>query len=132
VIGLDSNVLVRYVAQDEPRQATRASRLLEEELTADRPGFVSLVALAETAWVLESVYAADRPTILRVVRGLLGAANVRVQESEAVALAADDVESTAIDFADALIARVARSHGCAHTLTFDRRAARQRGFQPLE
>jgi predicted nucleic-acid-binding protein len=132
VIGLDSNVLVRYVAQDEPRQSARASRLLEDELTTDRPGFVSLVALAETAWVLESVYAADRATVLRVVRGLLAAAHLRVQEPEAVALAADDVESTAIDFDDALIARVARSHGCAHTLTFDRRAARQRGFQALD
>jgi predicted nucleic-acid-binding protein len=132
VIGLDSNVLVRYVAQDEPRQSARASRLLEDELTTDRPGFVSLVVLAETAWVLESVYAADRATVLRVVRGLLAAANLRVQEPEAVALAADDVESTAIDFGDALIARVARSHGCAHTLTFDRRAARQRGFQALD
>lgn len=132
MIGLDSNVLVRYVAQDEPRQSARASRLLEDELTTDRPGFVSLVALAETASVLESVYAADRATVLRVVRGLLAAANLRVQEPEAVALAADDVESTAIDFADALIARVARSHGCAHTLTFDRRAARQRGFQALD
>jgi predicted nucleic-acid-binding protein len=132
VIGLDSNVLVRYVAQDEPRQSARASRLLEDELTTDRPGFVSLVALAETAWVLESAYAADRATVLRVVRGLLAAANLRVQEPEAVALAADDVESTAIDFGDALIARVARSHGCAHTLTFDRRAARQRGFQALD
>jgi predicted nucleic-acid-binding protein len=132
VIGLDSNVLVRYVAQDEPRQAARATRLLESELTVEMPGFVSLVALAETTWVLESIYRADRPTLVRVVRGLLSASNIRVQDSEAVALAADDVESKTADFADALVARVARAHGCEHTVTFDRRAARQRGFQALD
>ena len=56
MIGLDSNVIVRYIAQDDPVQSRKATRLIES-LTADEPGYVSLVSVVELAWVLTGCYA---------------------------------------------------------------------------
>ena len=133
MIGLDTNVLVRYVAQDDRSQSAAATRLLERELTPDDPGYISLVTLAEVVWVLVSVYGADRPTVLRVVEGLLGAPQLRVQDAEAAWLAVLDYREDTFnaDFSDALTARLAMAQGCRHTATLDRIAARQPGFQLL-
>jgi predicted nucleic-acid-binding protein len=61
MIALDINVLVRYLVQDDPEQAALASRLIEDVLTPSEPGFVSLVVLAQTAWLLERVYGCAPP-----------------------------------------------------------------------
>ena len=52
MIGLDTNVIVRYVVQDDPRQSAAATRLMEKTLSAENPGFVAVVTLCEVAWVL--------------------------------------------------------------------------------
>lgn len=71
MIGLDSNVVVRYLAQDDARQAAVATRLIERDLTGREPGFLSLPALAEVVWVMVRCYDADRATVARVVERLL-------------------------------------------------------------
>ena len=72
MIGLDTNVLVRYLAQDDPKQALQATRLIEHELTAATPGFISLVVLAELCWVLTRLYGASPDEIKQTVEDLLG------------------------------------------------------------
>jgi predicted nucleic-acid-binding protein len=131
LIGLDSNVVVRYLAQDDGRQSALATRLLERELSPDAPGFISLVTLAEIVWVITSVYSADRALIERAVEGLLSAQQLRVQDAESVWLALQDWRDSDADFSDALIARVALAAGCTHTCTFDRAAAKNSGFELL-
>ena len=59
MIGLDTNVLVRYMAQDDPKQSAIATRLIEKELSPGEPGFISLMVLAELCWVLKSLYSAS-------------------------------------------------------------------------
>lgn len=83
MIGLDTNVLVRYLAQDEPKQAALATQLVES-LTTDEPGFVSHVVLAETLWVLESCYAADPARVQQVVDALLRTSGIIVDRAESV------------------------------------------------
>ena len=61
MIGLDTNVLVRYIMQDDPKQAALANKLIEG-LTAATPGYVSLVAIVELVWVLESAFHLTRRT----------------------------------------------------------------------
>jgi predicted nucleic-acid-binding protein len=126
--------VVRYVAQDDRAQAAAATRLLEHELTAESPGYLSLVALAEVVWVMVAAYAADRQTVAKVVEGLLSAPHVRVQEAESVWLALLDFREPASksDFSDALIVRLGSRAGCSRTVTFDRRAAKHAGFKLLE
>ena len=71
MIGLDTNVLVRYFAQDDPIQSAKAVQLIEHRLTEDEPGFISLVALVETVWVLQRHYRRGAPDVAEIVEGLL-------------------------------------------------------------
>ena len=131
MIGLDTNVVVRYVAQDDRAQAAAATRLLEHELTTENPGYLSLVALAEVVWVMVAAYGADRQVVAQVVEGLLSAPHIRVQEAESVWLALLDFREPASksDFSDALIVRLGSRAGCTRAVTFDRRAAKHAGFE---
>jgi predicted nucleic-acid-binding protein len=63
MIGLDANILVRHLAQDDPIQSRKATELIEQRLTEENPGFVSVVAMAETVWVLERAYRLAAPDI---------------------------------------------------------------------
>ena len=126
MIGLDTNVLVRYITQDDPAQAAKAAALLES-LTAAEPGFISLVVTAELAWVLERTYRLGRGPLAAVVERLLQTETLRVQNDTEVFAAMLELRHGHADFADALIAALARSAGCRHTATFDRRALRLAG-----
>ena len=70
MIGLDSNVIVRYIAQDDPNQSPQATRLIES-LTADAPGYVSIVCVVELVWVLTGCYASSKAEICQVLEALL-------------------------------------------------------------
>lgn len=50
MIGLDTNVLVRYLAQDDPTQSPRATEIIEQEISKEKPGYISSVVLVETVW----------------------------------------------------------------------------------
>ena len=131
MIGLDTNVLVRYVAQDEPKQAALAGQLIES-FTAEAPGFVSTVTLVETVWVLARAYKTSKAAILQVVEGLLRARELVVEDAETHYLALNLFEATTIDYADAVIAQSGRGAGCEYTATFDRRAATGSAMRLLE
>jgi predicted nucleic-acid-binding protein len=122
VIGLDTNVLVRYLAQDDPAQSTAAARLMES-FTSEAPGFLSTVALAETVWVLQRAYGVAKPAMLGVLEGLLRAREILVEDAETHYLALAVSEATSVDYADAVIGQAGKRAGCETTVTFDRRAA---------
>jgi predicted nucleic-acid-binding protein len=132
VIGLDTNVLVRYLTQDDARQAALANQLLEKTLSAERPGFVSTVALVELVWVLESGYGCDRAQVVAVVERLLRTRTLRVENAEVAWQAVRRFAAGAADFADCLIERAGAAGGCEVTLTFDRAAAKAAGMQLLD
>jgi predicted nucleic-acid-binding protein len=131
VIGLDSNILVRYLAQDDPAQAARATNLIERKLSDSRPGYVSLPALVEVIWVMVRCYGADRALVRSTVEGLLSSASLRVQEAEQVWKALETYAKGKADFSDALIAHLGLAAGCSETYTFDAAAAREPGFSLL-
>jgi predicted nucleic-acid-binding protein len=131
VIGLDTNVLVRYIAQDEPRHASAAARLIES-FSADAPGFVSSVALVETVWVLSRAYKTPRAAVGDIVEGLLRARELVVEDAETHYLALGVFRTTSADYADAVIAQAGNRAGCLETVTFDRRAANGAGMRLLE
>lgn len=122
MIGLDTNVLVRYIAQDERTQAALAARLIES-FTAEAPGFVSTVTLVETVWVLARAYKTAKAEILQIIEGLLRARELVIEDAETHYLALNQFEATTVDYADAVIAQAGRRAGCEFTATFDRRAA---------
>jgi predicted nucleic-acid-binding protein len=130
MVGLDTNVLVRYVAQDDPRQSAAASRLIEA-LSPAEPGFITMVVLVESVWVMEDVYGATRDRLGEVVQALLEAQSLVVESAESVWRALASFRKGKADFADCLIARVCAAQGCTVTWTFDKAAARDAGMRLL-
>jgi predicted nucleic-acid-binding protein len=128
MIGLDTNVLVRLLVRDDPRQTEAARRFVDRHCTPDSPGFIGCVALAEFVWVLAGAYGYARPEIAAAVEALLAGGDRSVEHHEAVRAALDDYKTARADFADALIARVNMAYGCQATATFDKKAAGLDGF----
>ena len=128
MIGLDTNVLVRYIVRDDARQAERATTLIETACTAETPGFVNLVVLCETAWVLARGYKYDRKIVSDVIRGILTSVELEVEESETVWRALSSYEAGKADFSDFIIGSHNRNRQAAPTYTFDRTAAAHADF----
>ena len=128
MIGLDTNVLVRYIVQDDPGQAEAAARLIEGRCTAQLPGYVGVPVLVELVWVLAGAYRYDRPVVASVIRQLLRTVELTVEDHDTAWSALREFEAGGADFADCLIAHRNRARGCTQTYTFDRSAARGRHF----
>lgn len=131
MIGLDTNVLVRYIAQDDAKQSPKATRLIES-LTVDVPGYVSIVSAVELVWVLTGCYALTRDEICEVLETLLRTKEIIVAHADTVWKAARLFKESKADFADCLIERSANEAGCSYTTTFDRGAAKHCGMRLIE
>lgn len=127
MIGLDTNVLVRYIIQDDAKQSKLATSLIES-LTAEESGFVPLVAVVELVWVLSSSYELDRLQIVSVLEGLLRTKEVVVENAAIVWRAVRVFKDSSSDFADCLVERSANAAGCTRTVTFDRGAVKNCGM----
>ena len=125
--GLDTNVLVRYIMQDDAKQAALANKLIEG-LTEAAPGYVSLVAIVELVWVLESAYDLTRRQITEALRNLLSVNVFKVDRVAVVAAALRAYADGTADVADCLIERSSALAGCRCTMTFDRAAAKTGGM----
>jgi predicted nucleic-acid-binding protein len=130
MIGIDTNLLVRYIIQDEPVQVEKATRFLERVCTINNPGLVNGIVVMELVWVLESVYRYPRQQVSIALAAILRASQLRVENSQDVRYALSEYSDGA-DFSDALIAATNLRLGCDHTVTFDRAAARRAGFSLL-
>jgi predicted nucleic-acid-binding protein len=128
MIGLDTNVLVRYLTQDDPIQSPRATELIERRLSEQNPGFVSLVAMVETVWVLERAYHMNDAAIAATIERTLQADALVVEDEPQVFAALTALREGRGAFADALIGALGERAGCSYTATFDRRALRLSGF----
>lgn len=119
--GLDTNVLVRYLTADDPRQSRRAAALVAEAVSAGDRLFVGAVVLCELVWVLRGAYSLDRPTIAMALDRILATAQIDIDQKDIVREALEDYRAGSGDFADYVIGRRAREAGCEKTATFDRR-----------
>jgi len=131
MIGFDTNLLVRHLAQDDPVQSPKATEVIESKLTPDNPGFVSIVAMVEIVWVLDRAYGLSAPQMAAAIERMLQAETLVVEREQEVFTAAMALKEERGSFADALIAALGARAGCSHTLTFDRKAARLPGFRLL-
>lgn len=127
MIGLDTNVLVRYIMQDDPKQSPKATELIES-LDGDAPGFVTLVSIVELYWVLTSCYELTNDQVKRALEALLRTKQILVDRADQVLRALRVFGDGKADFADCLIERAAAGAGCAQTMTFDLGAAKHAGM----
>ena len=123
MIALDTNVLVRFLVQDDPDQAGIATALFDQLTDAD-PGFVSREVLVELVWVLERAYGYARSDIAAALDGLLSAIELVIEAADDVGQAVERYRTEGFGFADLMIAAAARRAGARELVTFDRKAAR--------
>ena len=129
MIGLDSNVVVRYLVQDDPVQSRRATEIIERRLSTRNPGFISVVAVAETVWVLDRAYRFSDEDIVAAIERTLQTDVLVVENEQEVFAAMTAVADGRGPFADALIGALGSKAGCSATLTFDRGALRLPDFE---
>jgi predicted nucleic-acid-binding protein len=127
MIGLDTNVLVRYIMHDDAKQARLAAKLIES-LNEDSPGFISLVSIIELSWVLESAFGLSRSQIVQVFQNLMAVDVFKLDRVAVVAAAVRGYGEGKADFADYLIERSSAQAGCTRTMTFDKTAAKTGGM----
>ena len=122
--GLDTNILVRYLTQDDPIQSRKATEIIEHSLSVENPGFVSVVTTAETVWVLDRAYGFSSREIAAAIERMLQVEVLVIQHEQEVFAAMIALKQGRSSFADALIAELGAQAGCIHTLTFDQKALR--------
>ncbi len=131
MIGLDTNVLIRYIVQDDPAQSRKASAFIAARISAETPGYINAVVLCEVVWVLKRAYHYDKKIICGIVRQILQTRELVVEESDAARQALCAYEEGKADFSDYFIAAMNRLAGCSSTATFDHTAARHPDFLML-
>ncbi len=129
--GLDTNVIVRFVTQDDARQAKIADKFLQS-LSAESPGFVSIISIVELVWVLETSYDYNKNEIEKTLEMLLRTEEVVVERADIVWQALRIFSAGRVDFADCMVERCGQAAGCQYTVTFDRQAALGVGMRLLD
>ena len=129
MIGLDTNILIRYLTQDDPAQSAKATEILERRLTLKNPGFVSVVAMVETVWVLDRAYGLAAHEVATAIERLLQVEVLEVENEQEIFTAMIALKQGRGSFADALIAELGLRVGCTRTLTFDQKAVRLPAFE---
>lgn len=128
MIGLDTNVIVRYIAQDDAAQSKKASALIEA-LSVENPGYITVISLVELVWVLQGAYEASREELLNVLETLLRNRELVIEHSEIIWKAVRAFAASKADFADCMIERFANEAQCEYVATFDKGAAKMAGMR---
>jgi predicted nucleic-acid-binding protein len=130
MIGLDTNVLVRFFSEDDPVQCRRAEEFLQN-LSPTGRGYVSLVSLVELGWVLRSHYRLSKAQLIVCIETLLNSPELVLESQTAVVQSLRRFSSAKADFADCLIERSCHAAGCRETVTFDVDASQSAGMKLL-
>jgi len=131
MIGLDTNVLVRYLVKDDPRQASKASAYIRSAIERSETLFLNHIVLCEVVWVLESAYRYPKNAVLDVLEKVLLTKQFRIERKDEVWAALEEYRENEGDFADYLIGRANHSRGCEHTVTFDQTLKGSQTFRVL-
>ena len=131
MIGLDTNVLVRYLTQDDPDQTRRANAIVAESVAAGERCFLGAIVLCELTWVLREAYGTSKADLVRTLDLILATRQFEIGGKDLVREALDAYRTGRADFADYLIGASHRHDGCEETVTFDRRLRDATGFRLL-
>ena len=126
MIALDTNILVRFLTQDDPGQSEEAEKVMSS-ISPDAPGYVCREVLVELIWVLERAYKYSRVDISRALEGLLSAAELVIEAADDVGAVLQLYDDKGFGFSDLTIRQAASRSGAKTQVTFDRKAARLSG-----
>ena len=131
MIGIDTNLLLRLVVNDDERQSLAVERFIQQRSSADTPCYISNIVLVETVWVLETAYGFDRAMVADTLTMLFEVEQFDFESPEDVSAAVEAFRQSRVEFADCLLGRMNLFAGCEYTITFDRKAAKLPGFKLL-
>jgi predicted nucleic-acid-binding protein len=131
MIGLDTNVVVRYIAQDDVVQSAKATQVIES-LSIENQGFITLISIVELVWVMQGCYKACKEECVAILETLLHTREILLENAEVIVMATRRYSASSADFADCLIERSANYAKCSCTMTFDSNAAKCAGMQLIE
>jgi predicted nucleic-acid-binding protein len=131
MIGLDTNILVRYFIQDDPEQTRLAVNLIDS-LSPTKSGWIGVAVFMELDWVLNNVLKVKKDRVVEIFDTLLVSQELVVENANTVREALQLYRSRNTDFSDCLIASAAKAAGCSRIVTFDRIAARDAGMVLIE
>lgn len=132
MLGVDTNVLIRFFVNDDAKQSALAKRLIQKAKDEKKQIVVNLVVLCELVWVLESGYEFSRQEIAALLQRVLSTKQFEIQDKSVVWRALDDYRGAAVDFADCIIGRTNLKLGTKSTFTFDRALKRLDYFEQLD
>lgn len=132
MIGIDTNILLRYLLDDDPVWSPVAENFIETTLTAEDPGYVNPITLAEVVWSLRRHARYDRAALCEIIEGLLAFEKLVIGQSATVMRALSAYRAGGAGFADYLIAELNADAGAGVTVTIDKKAAAREPFQPLK
>ena len=127
MIGLDTNVLVRYIMQDDPKQSPMATKIVES-MEGVGSGYITLVSIVELVWVLSASFELTRSQVAQALDGIVRTKQFKIESADQVIRALRVFKVGKSDFADCLIERSANSAGCDKTITFDVNASKHAGM----
>jgi len=131
MLGIGTNVLVRFVVRDDESQYEKVRRLIRRQLQAGEPVFVSQLVLLETEWVLRSRYDIQKDSMITVITGLLDSLDVQLEDEPSIEAAVNVWKESTAGFADCLIGVRNQRLGCISTATFDAKARKLPGFSAV-
>jgi len=128
MIGLDTNILVRYLAQDDEKQATLVTKLIEETYDEEGFCFINHVVLCELVWVLQRTYKVSKEQTIEIIEQLLHTTQFTCQSPDIVWKTLKSYRNGSADFADYMTSVINKHYGCQHTLSFDKKALKSESF----
>lgn len=132
MIALDTNVLVRYLVEDDEKQTALAAALINRSITRGESLFISDLVVCETVWVLSFSYKTTRSEIVSVLRNLFRARHLEFRAVDQLVRALENYSGGRGDFADYLILQHARAHECTSVVTFDSQVLKEIGFSAVK
>jgi predicted nucleic-acid-binding protein len=131
MIGIDTNVLVRYIVHDDQKQAKAAAQLIEHTCSPENPGLINHIVLCELVWVLRRSYKLDKKNICQVIEQIIRTDRFLIEDIQLVWRALETFKEAKADFADCLLGQRNLQAGCEYTATLDDAASQTPGYQHL-
>ena len=131
MIGIDTNVLVRYITQDDENQATIATEFIENYCSSGNKIFINHIVICELVWVLKKCYKISKPKTITIIEYILKISQFSIENPQIIWQALSDYKKGPADFADYVVSRTNKFHNCDETVTFDQKAGKSKGFALL-
>jgi predicted nucleic-acid-binding protein len=131
VRGVDTNVLVRYLTNDDTSQAELAERFLDQCRQDGELVFIPILVLCELIWVLDRTFGRNKPVLIEVVENLLATDIFRLEQESTVRRSLEHFRQGKAGFSDYMIGEINREEGCQDPVSFDRALRAASGFQIL-